>query len=250
MSAHLNRLLQQSLWTHCLTAAELARVRADIRQQLVPAGGFVCRNGEPVDHWHGVADGLVKISNVTSEGRTTSYQGLRAGGWFGEGSVLKTEPRRYDVVALRDTVVGCLPRNTFSWLFEHSLPFAHVLVKLLNERVAHIMTTLEQDRLLDPCTRVARTLAAFFNPILYAESDRCVKVSQEELGHLAGVSRQRVNRALHELQELGILRSDYGVVTVLDVRRLACFEPLAGRQAEGNVQNVSTRFDALQLVPR
>jgi len=225
MSQHLTRLLERSLWVRSLTTAELKRVRADITERLIPAGDFVCRKGEAVDHWHGVAEGIVKISNIALDGRTTSYQGLRAGGWFGEGSVLKTEPRRYDVVALRDTVVGCLPRHTFSWLFENSLPFAHVVVKLLNERLAHIMTTLEQDRLLDPSTRVARSLAAFFNPVLYAETDRRVEISQEELGHLAGVSRQRVNRALRELEELGILQTEYGVVIVLDVERLAHFEP-------------------------
>lgn len=225
MSQHLTGLLERSLWVQCLEAAELERVRADMTERFVPAGGFVCRKGEAVDRWHGVAEGLVKISSIALDGRTTSYQGLRAGAWFGEGSVLKSEPRRYDVVAIRDTVVGGLPRHTFNWLFENSLPFAQVLVKLLNDRVTHIMTTLEQDRLLDPSTRVARSLAAFFSPILYAESDRRVEITQEELGHLAGVSRQRVNRALHELEELGILQSEYRVVIVLDVQKLARFEP-------------------------
>lgn len=241
MSQHLTRLLKRSLWVQCLTAAELERVRADLIERFVPAGGFVCRKGEAVEHWHGVADGLVKISNISLDGRATSYQGLRAGAWFGEGSVLKAEPRRYDVVAIRDTVVGWLPRHTFNWLFENSLPFAHVLVKLLNARLAHIMTTLEQDRLLGPSTRVARSLAAFFNPILYAESDRRVKISQEELGHLAGVSRQRVNRALHELEELGILQSKYGVVVVLDVQKLARFGPRSTSSADGS-SSTATRF--------
>lgn len=223
MSQHLNRLLDRSLWVRCLTPAELNKVRTDMTELHVPEGGFVCRKGDPVGHWHGIAVGLVKISNIAEDGRTTSYQGLRSGGWFGDGSLLRTEPRRYDVVALRDTVVGCLPRRTFAWLFENSLPFAHVLVRLLNERLAHVMTTLEQDRLLDPSMRVAHSLAAFFNPILYAESDHRVEITQEELGNLAGVSRQRANRSLHELEVLGILQIEYGVITVLDVQRLVHF---------------------------
>lgn len=220
MSQYLSQLIDRSLWVRCLTPAELRRVRDDLTELHVPGGGYVCRKGDQVNHWHGVADGLVKISNISEDGRTTSYQGLRSGGWFGDGSLLKTEPRRYDVIALRDTVVGCLPRSTFHWLFENSLPFAHVLVKLLNERLTHVMTTLEQDRLLDPSMRVTLALAAFFNPALYAESDQRIEINQEELGNLAGISRQRANLALRQLEDQGILQIKYGVITVLDVQRL------------------------------
>ena len=36
--------------------------------------------------------------------------GLTAGAWFGEGSMLKSELRRYDVVALRDTRLALMDR--------------------------------------------------------------------------------------------------------------------------------------------
>lgn len=223
MSTHMTNLLQTSVWARSLTDNELERVRADLVEQHFRGGSFVCHKGEAVEQWHGIADGLVKISNTTIEGRATSYQGLRAGAWFGEGSLLRGGPRLYDVVALRDTVVGCLPPRTFTWLFENSLPFSHVLVRLLNERLAHVMGILEQDRLLGPSARVARSLSAFFNPSVYAEIDNHVNINQTEIGQLAGVSRQRANRALRELQEMGILESEYGVVTVLDVGRLIQF---------------------------
>ena len=43
------------------------------------------------------------MSIVSRGGKATTFTGMTAGAWFGEGSVLKNEPRRYDVVALRDT---------------------------------------------------------------------------------------------------------------------------------------------------
>ena len=45
------------------------------------------------------------------------------------------------------------------------------------------------DRLLDPDARIARCLAALFNPVLYPGTNRLLQISQEELGYLAGVSR-------------------------------------------------------------
>jgi CRP-like cAMP-binding protein len=38
------------------------------------------------------------------------------GGWFGEGSLLKRKPRRYDIIALRDTHMALMPRSSFAWL--------------------------------------------------------------------------------------------------------------------------------------
>jgi CRP/FNR family cyclic AMP-dependent transcriptional regulator len=42
-------------------------------------------------------------------------------------------------------------------------------------------------------------------------------VSQEEIGALSGISRQRVNQAL---EKQGLLRVEYGGVTILDLDRL------------------------------
>ena len=58
------------------------------------------------DYWTGIVTGLARMSTVSSGGKAATFAGLTAGAWFGEGSVLKSEPRRYDVVALRDTIDG------------------------------------------------------------------------------------------------------------------------------------------------
>jgi hypothetical protein len=43
-------------------------------------------------------------------------------GWFGEGSLLKSEPRRYDGIALRDSSIAFMPRNTFALLLDSPSP--------------------------------------------------------------------------------------------------------------------------------
>ena len=54
-------------------------------------GDRVCRTGAPSNYWFGVIDGLLKMSNVTREGGQLTYTGIPAGGWFGEGTLLKRE---------------------------------------------------------------------------------------------------------------------------------------------------------------
>lgn len=204
-------------WSTVLTPAQRDRVLADIAVQQVPAGSTVCRKGESVDCWIGVLDGLVKIASSSPDGRTLTFTGVPPGGWFGEGSLLKQEPRRYDVSALRDSRIARLPRVTFEWLLDTSIPFnRHVLVQL-NERLAQFIARAEYQRLLDPDAKLARTLADLFNPLLYPGIGPRLAVSQAELALLVGVSRQRANQSLRTLEEAGLLAVEYGAIRVLDL---------------------------------
>lgn len=195
----------------------MARVRAEIVERNVPAGGYACRKGEPVEHWIGVTEGLLKLSIDSPEGKTATLTGVAAGGWFGEGSLLRTEARRYDAVALRDSRVALMPRTTFTWLLDSSIAFNRFLLDQLNERLSQFIAIVEYERLLPPDARIARCLAMLFNSHLYPGVERRMQLSQEEIGYLSGISRQRVNQALRVLEKSGLLKLEYGGITVLDV---------------------------------
>jgi CRP/FNR family transcriptional regulator, cyclic AMP receptor protein len=220
----LDDLLAISAWMQRLDPAQQQRVRAETIERRIPAGGFVCRKGEPVEHWIGVIDGLVKISSVSADGRSMTFAGIPPGGWFGEGSLLKREPRRYDGIVLGASRVALMPRATFDWLLDQSIAFNRHLLLMLNERLGQFIATVEFDRLLSPDVRVARYLAQLFNPLLYPASDSRLQISQSELGFLTGLSRQRVNQALHALEQRGLLEVGYGVITVSSVEALRTLE--------------------------
>ena len=150
------------------------------------AGAYVCRKGESVDHWIGIVDGLVKMASLSPAGKLTTFTGLPAGAWFGEGSLLKDEPRKYDVIALRASRVALMPRATFAWLLDNSIPFNRFLLLQLNERLGQFIGLVEYDRLLDVEARVARCLASLFNPYLYPRTGMELAISQEEIGYLSG----------------------------------------------------------------
>ncbi|MBO9352942.1 cyclic nucleotide-binding domain-containing protein [Bordetella petrii] len=204
-------------WFRVLTDAQQARVERDVAVQSAQAGTIIERKGELAQVWIGVLAGLVKVSVGNAEGKVASLTGVPAGGWIGEGSLLKREVRKYDVVALRDSVVARLPAATFDWLLDNSIPFNRYLLHQLNERVAQFIGKAEYDRLLDPDARVARCLAELFNPLLYPGMGMRLAITQEEVGYLARVSRQRANQALGKLEEAGLLRVEYGAVRVLDL---------------------------------
>jgi CRP-like cAMP-binding protein len=100
---------------------------------------------------------------------------------------------------------------------DHSIPFNRFLITQLNERLGQFIGMMEHERLLDTDARLARNLAAMFNPLLYPGAGRELQISQEEIGFLAGLSRQRVNQALKTLQEAELLQLEYGKLTILDL---------------------------------
>ena len=207
-------------WLKHLLADERARAISDLVVGDARPGDFVCRVGRPVTYWFGVVDGLLKMSADNEDGMPMTFTGVAPGGWFGEGTAMKRETYRYNIQALRNTVVAGLPLESFHWLLDHSIGFNRFLLHQFNERLGQFIAAREIDRLVRPELRVARNLAALFNPVLFPAAGQMLRITQQELAYLVGLSRQRVNEALAFLQERGAIRIEYGGLRVLDFQAL------------------------------
>jgi DNA-binding GntR family transcriptional regulator len=85
------------------------------------------------------------------------------------------------------------------------------------------MGLLEYGRMLDARARLARSIASLFNPILYPDVTAHLDITQEELGAISGISRQNTNQCLKALEKEGLLRIEYGGVTIVDLERLRSY---------------------------
>jgi CRP/FNR family cyclic AMP-dependent transcriptional regulator len=217
-----NRLLEAP-WAQGLAENQLERVERETQVLQYPAGSVVCQEGVAAQHWVGVLDGMVKVDTVSPDGRGTTFIGVSSGGWLGEGALLKHELRPYEVVALRDSWIALMPVKTFDWLFETSLAFNHFLVRQLNARLGQFVAVVESCRIQTTTAQVAVCVADLFNPTLCSATSDVLRISQEEIARLCGLSRQVANRALHELVEAGLVRMQYGTIHVLDVEGLHAF---------------------------
>ena len=211
-------------WLAVLDAGAREQALAAIRVSEVLPGEHVCRIGRPVVYWFGVIEGLLKMSRDNAKGTTMTFAGLPPGGWFGEGTVIKREPYRYDIQALRKSLIAGLPVDTFHWLLDHSIGFNRFVMGQLNERLGQFIMAREYDRLSSPDVRVARNLAALCNPVLYPGVQDLLRITQQELAYLVGLSRQRVNEGLQFLQGRGLIRIEYGGVRILDLDGLRVCE--------------------------
>ena len=207
-------------WLQLLSAKERERITANLKISEARPGEYVCRVGRPVTYWIGVIDGLLKMSADNAQGQPMTFTGVPPGGWFGEGTALKRESYRYNIKALRTSRIAGLQLATFHWLLDHSIAFNRFVMNQLNERLSQFIAMREIDRMNNPDIRVARSLAALFNRALYPGVGEVLRITQQELAYLVGLSRQRVNLALTLLQAQHIIVVEYGGLRVLDLAAL------------------------------
>ena len=212
--------MAQIPWLSLLSESERLRIAPQIVVSDPMPGDYVCRMGRQATYWFGVIEGLLKMSTDSASGRSITFTGVPPGGWFGEGTALKRESYRYNIMALRHSVVAGLPIDTFHWLLDNSIGFNRFVMNQLNERLAQFIEAREIDRSTDPDVRVARNLATLFNPTLYPGVGEILRITQQELAYLVGLSRQRVNVALNTLERQGAIRIEYGGMRVLDLAAL------------------------------
>ena len=226
--ASLQALLDGSPWYALLDEQLRAEIAGAMSERTVAAGQTLLQRGEQPRNWFGVRTGLLKWSTTTAGGRGVTFAGMSAGSWFGEGTLLRGLPRPADVIALQPSIVAVMPDEIFKQLFDTEIVFAHFVARQLNERMHWFMEGWGADRELDADGQVRRALAGLFHPWLYPRGQRHISISQEEVANLAGVSRPRCNRALLRLQEAGLVRIEYGGLTVVDLdglRRAASATP-------------------------
>jgi len=207
-------------WIHLLSSLERDRAVDDLKIADAAPGEYICRMGRPVTYWFGVVDGLLKMSSDNAEGQTMTFTGVPPGGWFGEGTAMKRETYRYNIQALRKSMVAGLHVDTFHWLLDHSIGFNRFVMNQLNERLGQFIAAREIDRMTNPDIRVARSLASLFNPVLYPGVGEVLRITQQELAYLVGLSRQRVNEALTALAAQDAIKVEYGGLRVMDLQAL------------------------------
>jgi CRP/FNR family cyclic AMP-dependent transcriptional regulator len=210
-------------WLKVLDPVDQRRVAGTIVVAHALPGDRICRVGRPPTYWFGVVEGLLKMSNDSKGGAQITFTGIPPGAWFGEGTLLKREIYRYNIEALRRSTVAGLPIDEFHGLLDRSIPFNRFVMNQLNERLGQFIAAREIDRQNHPDARVARSLASLFHPVLYPGVGELLRITQQELAYLVGLSRQRVNQALSALQAQGVIRIEYGGLRVLDLEGLRTY---------------------------
>jgi CRP/FNR family transcriptional regulator, cyclic AMP receptor protein len=183
--------------------AELSRALfGKARSLSVAADQTVFVAGDAGDGCYRIEEGLLKVSVVGSGGDERILAILGPGSFVGELSMIDGAPRSASVCALRDSRLSFVSRSTFE-AFGQSNPeiYRHVIT-LLARRLRDTNSALAATSFLSVKGRVARALLSLAEAFGHDVGGGRIlvrqKVTQSDLGAMAGIARENVSRILKD----------------------------------------------------
>lgn len=189
-----------------------------VREQKVPRGALIVRQGDLGDALFVVRAGMVKVTVIGEDGREVILGTLGATSHFGELALLDGRPRSAHVLAMEPTTLYVLRREDFRRQVEQMPRVAWALLEELSRRLREADQKITGLVLLDVPGRVARLLLdrASGDPPVVERAP-----THETMAQMIGASRETVSRAMKELQDLGLVRAERRTVHLLDRDGLA-----------------------------
>lgn len=177
-------------------------------------GKELLAQGERGDSLLILISGSVRVVMLAPNGREIILAYAEPGAVLGEIALLDGGERTASVVATSDGAALRLGRNALRDFAAGHPDFAWAMMQQLARRLRTANQTIESDRAYASGPRLARYLRRL---IRSGESGVRLEMSQTELGHFAGMSREHINRQLKNWEEVGVIALDQGRVRVLDV---------------------------------
>jgi CRP/FNR family transcriptional regulator, cyclic AMP receptor protein len=202
-----------------LRPEELSRVAANASLIRHRPQATIFQKGDPGGSMMAVVRGRVKICTYSPDGRELVLNIIDRGGLFGEIALLDGQPRSADAVAIEDTELLVLDRNRLMPFLNANPEIATRLIGVLCQRLRVTSEALEDALLRDAPSRVARgllRLAATFGKQEPAGLRLDIKLSQQQLGNLIGISRESTNKYIVEWTRAGYLSVNHGFITISD----------------------------------
>lgn len=186
-------------------------------------GHTIFREGEPGDSLYILIRGSVFITMLSSDGAESILAVLRGGDCLGELSLLDGFPRSATARAAEDVDALVVTRDHFqSWLADHHAA-SLALLRTLSMRIRRTNAALADRNALDLWPRLAKQLLLLADdqPRTSASEGPDLRVTQQQLAEMLGVTREAVNKTLREFAQAGWIELRRGIVRISDAASLA-----------------------------
>jgi len=193
-----------------------------VARRLEP-GSAIYHRGDEAVAFYGVAEGRVRFSAASFDGKEVVLRYAGPGEWFGEIGLFDAGPRVVDASAAEATQLLVLGRRDLLALCRTEEDLLLRFVELFSRRIREAEDIIVDAAFLSLPARLAKKLLH-----LAADPGRSeptprgprVRIAQDELGRLTGVTRESAGKQLKLWERDGLVEVDYGRVLLTDAARL------------------------------
>lgn len=223
MDTRVENLLARAELLSGLESPERRALLALVRIRRFGARKVVVWSGEPPDALFLVLSGYLKAVGGGVDGREVLFSIMGEGEVIGELAVLDGQPRSATLITIDAVELGVIDREPLLQLLRASPDLTLKLMAILARRLRLLSEHCESISTTDATARLAKvlvTLAAKHGHQTSTGIRIPVRISQQDLGNMVGVTRERVNHVVRDWTERKILRQEAGRFVITDVDAL------------------------------
>jgi CRP/FNR family transcriptional regulator, cyclic AMP receptor protein len=220
MSTDLTSILRATTLLRSVSAEDLNAVAAASRLRGFRRGQVVFTTSDPGDTVIVVVSGRVKVTVRSADGGELTLAVIPPGGLLGELGVVDGGPRSADAETLEECQLLLIPREVIRDICARVPTAAQALTNSIAATLRRLTEATADLVFLDLPRRVAKVLLG--QP---RGDDGTIRfrMSQEELAHQVGSTRQSVNAALRGFERRGWIEMHDRAVTVIQPAALGRF---------------------------
>ena len=172
------------------------------------SGEYIFVRGDLADTIYVIKSGRALVSVTTESGREFSFEVLKKGHIFGDGSFVEHYLREVDISAVTDMeIIVCKTERLLSVLIEHPdlmlLMFQHITV--VTNDLSHQLVRMMQ---YDSTQKVADFILSC------TTSSSSMPYTHSDIASSLGMNRVTVSNVMKDLRNRKLIESSYGIVTV------------------------------------
>lgn len=174
---------------------------------------IVIRKGDIADNLGFLLAGKLQVVDLTEDGKEIGIHFIAPGTYFGELSVIDSQPRSASVIAVKTSEVAFLPNTQARELIFHN----PLIAQRMLTHFAQVVRISSSQRTLLSIPNASQRVFAQLQTFVKETKDGLViegLPKQHEIAIMVNTSRETVSRALHILMKMNILEKQ-GTVIIL-----------------------------------
>ena len=197
----------------------LSRIASTALPSTFRARQVVYLPGDRSQGIHFIANGRVKISKVTHDGKELTLAYRTSGDFFGEACLLEGGPREEMAEAMESTTTVEIERLAFDRILATQVGVSYLFVRSLISRWRGLEAKVEQLVFKDVGSKLAELLMRLASE--HGVEHRrglalSIKITHQEMANLIGSTRETVSLTLSQFKRKGLLLTEGRKIILTD----------------------------------
>ena len=206
-----------------LTRGELRELVSRSVLRRFHANQLIFSRGDPGDGLYVILEGRVGVRTISLDGKEVILNILEGGEILGEIAVIDGKERTAGAGAMEKTDLLYIERDAFMEFLGRHPTLSLKVLEIVCGRLRWTSSIIEDAYFRDVRSRLARRLLNLAkNYGLSSEQGISLRIrlSQDELGRMLGVTRESISKEMGVLQRQGIVSIKHASITVHDIGKL------------------------------